>query len=188
MIIRKTKSNKKGYNWDFEALLNKGTKGKDVILMSELNAEDEGYCNQVETYEGYKACGLATTLMEFCFSDEDVGGMVLEDDSLFGPRANWRDLAKTNCKHMIGLDCAPKKGTPYAACASYLTAAINKGHMMMFTYPNEEFELEVMHVGNTAKPKFKKDANKFIEEYGNKWYFCKCKPERIENCLAMASE
>ena len=38
---------------------------------------------------------------------------------------------------------------------------------MMFTYPNEEFELEVMHVGNTAKPKLKKDANKFIEEYKN---------------------
>ena len=183
--MRKTKSNKKGYNWDFQALFKRG---KEIVRISELNAEDEGYCNQVETDEGYKGCGLATTLMEFCFSDEDVGSLVLKDDPLFGPRPKWSDLAELNCKHMIGLDCAPRGATPYAACSAYLSAAINKGHMMMFTYPNEEYELDVINVGNTAKPEFKKNADSFIEEHGNKWYFCKCKPERLENCLAMESK
>ena len=189
-IIKKSKSDHKEYDWDFKAFLQKGTPDESLQLLSELNAEDGGYCNEVKTTEGFKQCGMATTLMEFCFTDEDVGGMDLKEDTIFGMQTleKWRTMATKNCKHVVFLECYPKSRTPIEACSAYLTAAINKGHIMMFTHPNTEQEMDVMNVATFAKPELKKGGLAFIKEHGARWYFCKCKPERIEQCKAMDFE
>ena len=187
-IVKKTKLNRKEYDWDFRAFLQK--ENENFQLLSVLSAENGGYCNEVETTEGFKQCGMATTLMEFCFTDEDVGGMDLKEDTIFGMQTleKWRTMATKNCKHVVFLECDPKSPTPIEACSAYLTAAINKGHIMMFTYPNEELEMDVMNVATFAKSELKKGGLAFIREHGARWYFCKCKPERIEQCKAMDSE
>ncbi len=59
---------------------------------------------------------------------------------------------------------------------------------MMFTYPNEEQEMDVMNVATYAKQELKNGAKDFIKEHGTSWYFCKCKPGRIEQFKAMDSE
>ena len=189
-VIKKSKSELMGFDWDFKAFLQKGTSGDDFQLLGELNAEDGGYCNQVETSGEFRKCGIATTLMEFCFTDDDVGGIDLEEYTKFEMQTleKWRKMATNNCEHIVFLECLPTKPTPFEACSAYLTAAINKGHIMMFTHPNEEQEMDVMNVATYAKQELKKGANDFIKEHGTRWYFCKCKPGRIEQCKAMDAE
>ena len=53
---------------------------------------------------------------------------------------------------------------------------------MMFSYGSLVFH--VMNVEN-SKPEFKKDPEKWIQNHGDYWYFCKCKPERKTDCEAM---
>ena len=56
--------------------------------------------------------------------------------------------------------------------------------MLYIPYNN----MYVMNVVTKAKPELKKDADAFVSEYGEKWYFCECTPERIEQCKSMDSE
>ena len=58
--------------WFFDAILKKGILKKGVVI-SRLYAKEGGECNAIETSQGSWRCGLATTLLEFCFTDPDVG-------------------------------------------------------------------------------------------------------------------
>ena len=78
-FVEKSESKNKDYDWDFKVFLDKAGCG----ILSELNANTPGRCNKVETFAGSEGCGLATTLMEICFADEDVGGIDPENDWLF---------------------------------------------------------------------------------------------------------
>ena len=174
----------------FKAFLQKGATGKDRQLLSELNAIQGGHCNDVITKPESQQCGMATTLMEFCFTDDDVGGVDLEEDPVFGMEIfeKWLMIATKNCKHIVYLECEPHLHIPNEACSAYLTAAINTEHIMVFTKPNAEEEMHVMNVATKVKPELKKDADAFVRKYGEKWYFCECKPETVEQCKAMDSE
>ena len=163
------------FDWDFRAVF-------DGIKMSTLNANNGGKCDLVTTKKSYMGCGLATTLMEFCFEDEKVGGYNVENDRVMNRDSmkKWREMAKENCKKVIFLKCT---ADPLSACSGYLTAAINTKHTMMFSYaPKVGFH--VMKVEN-SKTEFKKAPKKWTDEYGDIWYFCKCKPERKADCEAM---
>ena len=195
--VRKSASNRKGYDWDFKAFLDNDGCGKDENILSELNADKPGRCNHVETYDqGSRGCGLATSLLELCFEDENVGGIDPETDELFQDKPmtigsgkislkKWRDMAIENCEHIAMLDCYPQSPTPTEACSGYLTAALNTKHTMMFTYHQEEDVMDVMSVIN-AQVEFWADADEFVYDVGRRWIFCKCKQEKLSQCNNMS--
>ena len=165
--------------------------------MSELNADKPGRCNHVETYDqGSRGCGLATSLLELCYEDENVGGIDPETDELFQDKPmtigsgkislkKWRDMAIENCEHIAMLDCYPQSPTPTEACSGYLSAALNTKHTMMFTYHQEEDVMDVMSVIN-AQVEFWADADEFVYDVGRRWIFCKCKQEKLSQCNNMS--
>jgi len=152
----------------------------DNVKLSELSAQSGGKCNEVVTNDGSERCGLSTTLMEYCFTDDKVGGIDLEKDELFNqdPLKEYRQMAKKTCKHIVYLNCA---ATPLIACSAYFTAAINTKHTLMFTTSDttdtdsdEELVANVFDVAE-AQPEFKEDAIDWVNTNGRNWYFCKCK-------------
>ena len=164
------------YDWEFQAIL-------ENTGLSTLKAKVEGVCSQVDTLPGSLQCGLATSLMQFCFWDADIGTVNPATHYLMErPRAEtYRNHAIENCDHIIFLICAPVK-LPYAACSGYLTAAINTGHTMMFTFYYGDWNALTT---SSAKLKFKSNADNFITGYGDTWFFCKCKPNRVTECEGM---
>ena len=73
--MKKSVSKDELSKWRFEAILKKGKIFKKDIVLSTLVANDDGECNDVKTNPGSRRCGLATALMEFCFTDPDVGSL-----------------------------------------------------------------------------------------------------------------
>ena len=60
--------------WVFQACLSTGSLCNKVEgILSRLVGELDGECNDVKTFDGSEHCGLATALMEFCFTDPDIG-------------------------------------------------------------------------------------------------------------------
>ena len=55
---------------------NKNCRGED--FMSELFSPRQGRCNLVLTDDDSERCGLATSLMTFCFTDEEVRSVDLD--------------------------------------------------------------------------------------------------------------
>ena len=160
--------------------------GRDGNSLSELKA-DHGACNKVETKEGSENCGLATALMTACFEDEDVtGDGGLELDIWFEADPRHRQQAKDNCEKVVLVECKPTPPTTKDACRAYLNAAIKAGYLMMFM-AKEETEAQIMNVMKVtvARRDFRPDANAFIDLYGFSWRFCKCKSNRIRQCLRM---
>ena len=169
-------------DWKFQAILKKGICCKKVL--STLDAGIGGECNSVSTDPGSTQCGLATALMEFCFTDPDIGEVNPEKDQFFkqDTAKHYRDLAILNCDHIVYLVCA---AVPRSACSGYLTAAINTGHTMMFTYFHGlEGSWDILKIA-TAKIMLKGNLHNFIQDHGDRWFFCKCKSDRITQCENM---
>ena len=187
-IVEKCESERSGYDWDFKASLKQQSCKDNKDIISELNAENNGKCDLVETSKTSQGCGLATSLMELCFTDDDVGGVNLEEDKNFKRKdlEKRREMAILNCEHIVYLTCAPIFPTPTGSCSAYLTAAINTEHKMMFSYQNLKGAMDIMNVEETAKPELKQHPDAFVQLHGEKWYFCRCKPERIKECLEMS--
>ena len=61
--------------WLFEAVLKNG---EETTVLSTLKAVEGGECDDIETTKGSWRCGLATSLLEFCFTDPDIGSLNLE--------------------------------------------------------------------------------------------------------------
>ena len=186
--VEKCASKRSGYDWDFKAFLYKGSCGDERHILSELNAERGGQCNLVETSVAYGGCGLATSLMEICFTDVDVGGVDPETDAIFeyNKLEKWREMANKYCEHIVYLECDPIEPTPTGACSAYLRAAINTKHLMMFTYPNLNGLMDVMNVADVARALFKSNPDLFLQAHGAEWYFCKCKKESLFECHNMS--
>jgi len=172
-----------GIGWIFQAILKKGSCFKKDKILSTLTASTGGVCNLVVTDPGSYKCGLATSLMEFCFTDPDIGTYNLEESSYFQNKKaeHYRDLAISNCDHMVYVKCIAE---PHSACSGYLTAAINTGHKMLFTYDKLPEKWSVLEIA-TAKTMLKSNSDTFIDDYGNMWFFCKCKSDRIPQCENM---
>ena len=150
--------------------------------LSELNADSGGYCNNVRTSDASQQCGLATTLMEFCFTDENVGSL---SSQTIGNIEYPNKIAHL-CEHVIYLVCAPDRPyTPTVACSAYLSAAVNADHKVMFTSVNNKGGMNVMNVEKVAKPEFRRNPDSFISKHGASWYFCRCKSETNERCEAI---
>ena len=172
--------------WMFEAIL---TRDENDIL-STLKAKEGGVCNDVRTENGSWHCGLATSLLEICFDDPDIGAFIPDKsvDSEFGLPIDkkYKNLMEINCEHISYLECAPFNSATYAACSGYLTAALNTFHSMMFTYHVDK-KWNVLRIAD-AKIKIKNDPDKFISDFGDEWFFCKCKSDRTKECESMTNE
>jgi hypothetical protein len=184
--IRKSLENS-GF-WEFQALLTKGICCFKAQVLSTLRGDEGGTCNSVETSPGSYQCGLATTLMEFCFTDPDIGTVDPKVNRNFQREnaVDHRNLAIENCDHIVYLSCDPTPPIPNAACSAYLTAAINTGHTMMFTkyFRKGGWKWDVLKTA-TSKIMVKSNADNFIKDYGSEWFFCKCKTKRLKECEAM---
>ena len=153
-------------------------------VLSELNGLS-GVCNHVRTSKTSLQCGLATTLMEFCFTDDDIGSLSNHMISGIGNIEHSKKIVH-HCEHVIYLSCAPERPeTPTVACSAYLTAAVNTDHKIVFTTSKEKGGVDVMNVEKDAKPKFRRNPDMFISSHGENWYFCRCKPETIAECEAL---
>ena len=188
-FVEKSESKKKDYDWDFKVFLDKDGCG----ILSELNANTPGRCNKVETFAGSEGCGLATTLMEICFEDENVGGVDPENDPFFvysfpdfsvGENL-WRQMANENREHIVYLQCRPRAPISPVACSAYLTAAINTEHAMMFTFSTMSRPVVVIDVKG-AQSELRENAYKFMRDFGDQWLFCKCKKENMDKCHDMS--
>ena len=168
------------FDWDFDAIL-KDTGG--VVndgLLARLRADTGGHCNRVDTIPGSWGCGLATALMEYCFTDPDVGTVNLGINPFFNNNERskmYRAKAEQYCDHIVNLQCAPDAPATEASCSAYLSAALNTDHLWIFTYDPMLNKWSVLKVAN-AKQKLKEDAKGFINDYGNDWYFCLCKDDK----------
>jgi len=175
-IVNRVKTGPKSkFNWEFTAVL-------ENLVLSKLSAKSGGICNLVVTYDHSKGCGLATTLMEYCFTDDNVGGIDVQNNEDFKKEnfKKWRKMAMQKCDHIVYLQCA---ANPVDACSAYFTAAINTEHTLMFSItkpvipdPLQNIP-ERMTLFNVAKtqPLFKVDPHGWIDTNGSAWYFCKCK-------------
>ena len=162
------------FDWDFTAVLD-----NDVIAI--LSAKNGGICDWVLTDVDSRGCGLATTLMEYCFTDDNVGGIDVQKRNDFQKEylKNWRNMAIEYCEHIVFLKCLADPVLD--ACSGYMTAAINTGHTLLFSIkkiPQQGrpvyFHMSLFNVAET-QPEFKKDAQSWIATNGEIWYFCKCK-------------
>ena len=153
-----------------------------------MSGDKGGACNSVDTSPGSYQCGLATTLMEFCFTDPDIGTVDPKIKSNFQREGaeDYRNLAIENCDHIVYLMCAPTPPIPKAACSAYLTAALNTGHTMMFTnsFRTGGSKWDALKTA-TSKIMVKSNADNFVTEYGDEWFFCKCKTKQLKQCEAM---
>ena len=193
--VERIKSKNPKMEWDFNAYVKKGLLGKKKII-SVLNGENGGFCwaTKDASPPGFRGCGLATKLMEVCFEDDQIGGIDPRKDYNFKLKGleKWQDMAILNCGHIVYTSCNPAHPTPVAGCAAYMTAAINSGHEMMFTFPTNsptsKGEMNVLNVGREAKPLLREDADQFRSIHGFGWYFCRCKDDRIKECRAMNTD
>ena len=121
--VRKSASTKNGYDWDFNVFLDNDGCGKDDNILSELNAVEPGRCNLVETFDTVsRGCGLATSLLEICFEDENVGTIDPETDLLFQDKqyfGDFDDFALLVCFLYITLTFIHPDDSIYQFCFLY---------------------------------------------------------------------
>ena len=162
------------FEWKFTAcLFDKENKGCEKTALCSLYSEKDGKCNQVDTIPECERCGMATSLMTFCFTDKDVGSVDPDKDFNFQQKnlKLWYDAAKEECDHIVYTHCSPKPGTDLLSCSAYLTAAVNAGLQLMFTYGNNKKTMDILNVAD-SKEDFKKDPKEFLATHGDEWYFC----------------
>ena len=164
------------------------SEAKEEEALSFLNTiGEEGICNYVQTQPGNRRCGLAKYLMATCFQDPSVLGEnnrgvdVTKSD-------NWdndpkRTPAYHYCETVTSLLC---DSIPYRNCISYMRAASLAEFDILFTKATEE-RIIGFELGEALESKFDSEYEEFIRVNGGLWFFCKCKDESKNDCMAMAS-
>ena len=157
--------------------------------LSYLGADIGGVCDNVRTLEASQRCGLAQYLMATCFQDreilgEDNRGVDISENSYWTDDPKLMD-AQNYCQTLTTLNCLAK---PKRACISYLRAASLADFDILFTKKQRyEGAMNAFTLGEKLDYEFGQNYEKFIEEYGYAWFFCKCKEESRIDCLLMTS-
>lgn len=148
-----------------------------------LNAK-RGHCNDIQTHAGSRRCGIGKALLLTCLKDEDIvndGGLnpltddAWEDEKL---KSTTRDM----CSAIVLIRCQPYHHTPEIACKMYMEAALESGYGIVFVEKDGDDKYKIFRVEN-AKPIFERNPESFLEENGENWFFCKCKPNKRQDCL-----
>ena len=141
----------------------------------------------METKPSSQKCGLATTLMELCFGDKDVGGLGMKNgiidtisEAAGGltktekePLNKYQEMATLKCKKVIYLKCSPDDSIPDNICSTYLSAAKNTNYETLFSavVRHAEYRMAIMEL-SSAISVFKDDPSDFVTKYGRHWFFC----------------
>ena len=160
----------------------------ELNQLAHLDAWSIGQCNSLRTGRDSRKCGVGKELMKFCLGDTAVTGDSTEYWQETGPPDYnmWRDVQFNNkvgqlCEAINMIQCAPYDNTPKKICKAYIEAAKETGYEMMFSESYGHNKYVVMKIAD-AEPEFISDPDKFWDSKGSHWFFCKCDPERKEEC------
>ena len=173
--------------FDAKYVWNDDSSGDDNLLAT-LDAWSIGQCNNLQTEERSRKCGVGKELMKLCLGDTAVTEDSTDHWQMMGPSDNvmWKDEQFNNkvgqlCEAINFMQCAPYDNTPKRACKAYIEAAIETGYDMMFIESYRQNTYVVMKTAD-AEPEFISNPNKFVASRGAVWFFCKCYQERREEC------
>jgi len=143
---------------------------------------ERGKCNDLRTHPGYQKCGVGKELMITCLQDDDIienGGYDLNqwDVINFNLRATVRDL----CEAVVLVSCVPEVPTPTVVCRMYMQAALDSGYHLIFVEKSDDNRMLRFGI-EAARLDFEQYPDEFIEDTGRNWFFCRCKPNRRQNC------
>ena len=163
--------------------------------MGSMISEAEGICDDVVTNEEYRGCGIAKYLVATCFQDvtvigKDKKGLDVTENKHWIHASDQRNDVSKYCETVTHLRCMPLSGAPNAVvvCVSYLRAGSISGFDLLFTAPDSPIPTKMFHVfqlGETLENEFKANADKFIQDHGQVWFYCKCKETEKGNCMKM---
>ena len=113
-------------------------------------------------------------MMEMCLKDEEI-----TDDGGYNPLLNYwieDELAKPVrdlCKTIINVSCKP-----------YMDVASTTGYHMIFVQsPDPSIDRYHRYKIEIAKEIYENNHETFLEEKGDDWFFCKCKPDELQKCI-----
>ena len=177
--------------WVGKVELDVDDEGQKIKFVARQNWNDDGFlarlyawpgaCDDLETNEDSRKCGIARALLIICLQDKEVtmdGGANLG----FKP-------AQEHCSAIVGITCKPEMYDDYgnrivSICKSYIDAAEKATYQMLIVENQDHTEYSVLKTKKALK-EFKSDPDKFINERGDEWFFCKCKKGNTKACTAM---
>ena len=170
---------KYGHDYAFLVVLDKGQDfdPKQPKYKSILFGDKGGVCDNAQTDERYESCGFTTGLMTLCFQDPDItknGGVDANDEEQFKNNPEIQIKAINECEKIVTLNqCA----NPPAAGKAYTKAAIKAGFKKVFTVTPGGTNMRFWPV-TEVEEEFLKNPIRFIQQYGQQWFFCKCKSSK----------
>ena len=163
------------------------------FYMSQLNAQPGGICDDVTTEPGYRKCGLAKYLMKVCFEDE---GIIGADRKGYDVRKEYPGIpnywiterkarrVQEYCRTVTFTSCqVDQADTSKYACIAYIRAALLANFDILLSF--KSLTAKGIKLTDVEKVFTYDNANKFIEENGEYWFFCKCSEEQLALCMAL---
>ena len=135
-------------------------------VMAKREVMPPGTCGHVRTEEGFARCGLSTVLTEYCFTDDDVGSIIISTNDEFNEPGmkEWKTKAMQNCANTVYINCS---AYPVEACSGYLTAAIRNEHNLMYIMSRNDPETKMFEMlATVVQPEFRKGPQAWIDKYG----------------------
>ena len=123
----------------------------------------------------------------FILGHEDRGVDVSKDIDWIGDDKSTD--AYNYCKSVTYLRCMPFRNPkpPVKICISYLRARLISNFNILFTKKirSPQMSFIAVKIDEALAKEFKENSNKFIDDYGHIWHFCKCRKEHKERCMEM---
>ena len=159
------------HDFAFKVVLDKGEDSdpKHPKYKSLLLGDKGGICDNK-----YERCGLATNLMTVCFQDPDItrnGGLDANTEQQFENNVDKQKEAIDDCETIITLT---QSSNPPGAGIAYTKAATKAGFKKVFTVTPGSTNMKLWMVAEVEK-EYLKNPIGFIQQYGQQWFFCKCK-------------
>ena len=149
--------------------------------IANLYSIKKGHCNDIAVLPKYRGCGLAKYLMQACFEEDATENFATNQIVRRGREFN--EL----CEKIKFLECAPTNPDNKIACSGYMSGAILAGFQIIGTTHKNSFEVYAFQT-DYARRMMKGEvdgmnAQTFIDRYGETWDFCKCKQDKLQECL-----
>ena len=140
----------------------------------------KGHCNDVAVLPKYRGCGLAKYLMQACFEEDATENFATNQIARRGREFN--EL----CEKVKFLECAPTNPNNKIACSGYMSGAILAGFQIIGTTHKNSFNVYAFHIDHARRMMkgevYGMNAQTFIDQYGEIWYFCKCRQAKLQEC------
>ena len=164
------------HDFAFKVVLDKGEDNdpKHPKYKSVLLGDKGGVCDNAQTDGKYERCGFTTNLMTVCFKDPDItrnGGLDANTEEQFQNNIDKQKEAIDECETLVTLN---QNANPPAGGIAYTKAATKAGFQKVFTVIPGGANMKLWRVAE-AEEAFLNNPIRFIQQYGQQWFFCKCK-------------